>query len=216
MDNKKNIFKITLFFIYLLIIWGIYRFLWLGNYLWDELFFKPLLWLLPTLYLVKKIEKEKLVTLGLVFDKPLKNILLGLGASLFILTEYSLAIFLKGKKIDFNPEGIRGAYWLLYFFACLATGIVEEIAFRGFFMTRINRLINDKLISNIITGLLFFLIHFPILIFVQHQNMMGIMQFFVLSVSLGVIDGYIFWKTKGILAPIATHSSLNFFSLLIG
>ena len=205
-----------MFFLYLLIIWGAYRFLWLGNYLWDELFFKPLLWLLPTLYLVKKIEKKELISLGLVFNKPLKNILLGIGISFFISGEYLLAIFIKGRQISLNPEGIRGFYWLFYFIACLATGLVEEIAFRGFFMTRINKLINNKLISNIIAGFLFFLIHLPILIFVQMQDFGGIMQFFVLSLSLGVIDGYFFWKTKGILAPIVAHASLNFFSLLIG
>ena len=216
MNNKKNIFKITLFFIYLLIVWGVYRFLWSGNYLWDELFFKPLLWLLPTLYLVKKIEKKELISLGLVFGKPLKNILLGIGVGLFILGEYLLALYFKGQKIGFNPQGIRGFYWLFYFIACLGTGLVEEITFRGFFMTRINKLINDKLISNIIAGLLFFFIHFPILIFVQEQGRRGIMQFFILSLSLGIIDGYIFWKTKGILAPIAAHASLNFLSLLIG
>ena len=216
MSKRRKVIKIILFFVYLLIVWGAYRFLWHGSYLWDELLFKPLLWLIPTLFLVKRIEKRKLISLGLVFSKSLKSILLGIGVSLFILGEYLLAIFIKGRQISFNPEGIRGFYWFFYFIACLATGLVEEITFRGFFMTRINKLINDKLISNIIAGLLFFFIHFPILIFVQNQDIEGIMQFFILSLSLGMIDGYIFWKTKGILAPIVAHSSLNFFSLLVG
>ena len=83
-------------------------------------------------------------------------------------------------------------------------------------MTRINEVIKDKLYSNIIAGLLFFLIHFPILIFDQGQNIRGVVEYFVLSLSLGLLDGYAFWKTKGILAPIVAHSSLNFFSLVIG
>jgi len=216
MDNKKNIFKITLFFTYLLVIWGAYRFLWQGNYFWDELFFKPLLWLLPTLYLVKRIEKSKLISLGLIFRKPLKDIFLGISVSLFILGEYLLAFYLKGQKIGFNPQGITGFHWPFYFTACLTTGLVEEITFRGFFMTRINKIINDKLIANIIAGFLFFLIHLPILLFAQGQNLRGIMEFIVIFGSLGLIDGYVFWRTKGILAPIVAHASLNFFSLIVG
>jgi len=42
------------------------------------------------------------------------------------------------------------------------------------------------------------------------------MEFLIISGSLGLIDGYVFWKTKGILATIAAQASLNFFSLLIG
>ena len=68
----------------------------------------------------------------------------------------------------------------------------------------------------LMAGFLFFFIHLPILIFVQGQNIEGITQFFILSLSLGIIDGYVFWKTKGVLAPIVAHSSLNFLSLLIG
>jgi len=213
---SKKITRVIIFFSYLLLAWGLYRALADFGYLWDELFFKPIIWLLPTLYLVKNIEKKKLITLGLVFKKPLRSILLGIAISIFILGEYLLTFVLKGKQLVFNPEGIKGGYWILYFIACLSTGLVEEITFRGFFMTRINKIINDKLISNIMAGLLFFLIHLPILIFLQNQNTIGIVQFFVLSVSLGIIDGYVFWKTKGILAPIVAHSTLNFLSLLIG
>ncbi len=213
---NKNITKIAGYFFYLLLIWGLYR--WQSGFpeYLDELVFKPLLWLLPIWYLVVKVEKQSLKSLGLVWHKPFKNALLGLGISLFIWFEYILVFIVKKADFNFNPQNISAGFWLLAFLVTLATGIVEEVAFRGFLMTRLNQVIKDKLLSNILTGLLFFLIHLPILVFVQNQNFLGIVQFFILSVSLGIIDGMIFWKTKGILAPIIAHSSLNFFSLLIG
>lgn len=213
---NKNITKVAGYFFYLLIFWGLYR--WqthFPEYL-DELVFKPFLWLGPVFFLVFKIEKEDLKSLGLVIRKPFKNILLGLGISLFIWLEYLLAFVIKKADFNFNPQNISGSFWLIAILTTLSTGIVEEISFRGFLMTRLNRVIKDKLLANIGVGLLFFIIHLPILIFVQEQNLMGIVQFFVLSVSLGIIDGFIFWKTKGIFAPIIAHSSLNFLSLLIG
>ena len=213
---NKNITKIAGYFFYLLLIWGLYS--WQSGFpeYLDELVFKPLLWLLPIWYLVVKVEKQSLKSLGLVWHKPFKNALLGLGISLFIWFEYILVFIVKKADFNFNPQNISAGFWLLAFLVTLATGIVEEVAFRGFLMTRLNQVIKDKLLSNILTGLLFFLIHLPILVFVQNQNFLGIVQFFILSVSLGIIDGMIFWKTKGILAPIIAHSSLNFFSLLIG
>jgi len=170
MSKQVKITRIILFFIYLLVVWGAYRFLWSGNYLWDELFFKPLLWLTPVLWLVTKLEGRKLISLGLVFTEPGGKILLGLGISFFILGEYLLALFLKSKQISFNPEQIQLYFWPFAFLSCVATGIVEEIVFRGYFMTRINEIIHSKLNSNIIAGLLFFLIHLPILIFDQSQG----------------------------------------------
>jgi membrane protease YdiL (CAAX protease family) len=213
---SKKFLKIAALFFYLLLIWGFYRFFTNFPEWQDELFFKPLIWLAPVWFLVRKVEKKRLESLGLIFDKPEKNFLLGLAIGLIILTQYLLALILKGEKLNFNPQDLSFFNWLLYFLVCLATGFVEEITFRGFFMTRIDEIIQDKLYANIIAGLLFFFIHFPILVFDQNQSLRGIIEYFILSLSLGLFDGYAFWRTKGILAPIVAHSSLNFFSLLVG
>lgn len=212
----KKVLRIVLFFSYFLISWSAYRFFTSFGWLEDELIFKPVLWLLPVLFLVFQVEKRDLRSLGLNFKRPLKRIILGIAISLFIWGEYLLALLIKKTPLKFNPQGIAGFLWPLYLLSCLATGTIEEITFRGWFMTRINQVLNDKLWSNILAGFLFFIIHLPILIFDQGVNASGIVEFFVLSLSLGIIDGYVFWKTKGILAPIIAHSSLNFFSLIIG
>jgi len=213
---KEKLARLSLFFLYLFISWGAYRFLTDFNEVGDELFFKPLIWLLPVLWLVIKKEKRSLISLGLVFKRPSRKVLLGLGVSLLILAEYLLASWLKGEKIVFNPRQLNWFAWPVFSIVCLSTSLVEETVFRGFFMTRIDELINSQLAANIIAGSLFFMIHLPILVFRQGENLAGLMENFVLFGSLALIDGYIFWRTKGILAPISAHFFLNFFSLLIG
>ncbi len=213
MNNK--ILRITAYFFYLLIVWGLYRAFFNFHYLWDELFFKPLFWLIPVFWLVFKLERRGFASLGLVFKKPLAKVFLGLGISSFVFIQYLLALASKGRTFVFNPSGIKPFIWPLAFLSCVATGIVEELAFRGFLMTRLNEVIKRKLWSSVIVGFLFFIIHLPILIFIQGFGLAGIAEFLVLSVSLGTLDGYVFWKTKGVLAPIVAHSSLNFFSLLV-
>jgi len=213
---KNNKLKITLFFLYLFTAWGIYRYLTFLPEIMDELIFKPLIWFYPVVFIVKKVEKKELKSLGLVFKKPLSKIFLGILLSLFILGEYLLALLLKGQKIVFNPQMIKGVNWISYSLMTVSTGFVEEVVFRGFFMTRIDEIINDKLFANVIAGGLFLIIHIPILIFDQGQGLTGVLEFFVLAGSLSLIDGFVFWWSKGILAPISAHISLNFLSLLIG
>ena len=83
-------------------------------------------------------------------------------------------------------------------------------------MTRINEIIKNKLNANIMAGLIFFLIHLPILLLDYQLGVRGIGEYFILSLGLGIIDGYVFWKTKGVLAPIASHFFLNYLNLFLG
>ncbi|PIS08784.1 hypothetical protein COT75_04860 [Candidatus Beckwithbacteria bacterium CG10_big_fil_rev_8_21_14_0_10_34_10] len=216
MEKKTKNLLVLVYFFYLFSIWGIYRYLSNLSEPWDELIFKPILWLLPIFLIVKRIEKKQLKSLGIVFLKFWKNILIGLGISIFILFEYLLSLVIKGKPISFNPLNLGLIAFLIYSLSAFFTAVSEEIVFRGFLMTRINKVINSKLGSNIIVGILFFVIHLPILIFDQSQTFLGLGKHLSLAIGLGLIDGYVFWKTKGIIAPIVAHASLNIFSLLIG
>ncbi|HUV46727.1 MAG TPA: CPBP family intramembrane glutamic endopeptidase [Candidatus Bathyarchaeia archaeon] len=213
--GKKSL-VLCLSFFYLLIVWGVYRFYTDFSEPWDELVFKPLLWLGMIIFLVLRLEKRKLRSLGIVFKKPLKNIFLGLGVGILITSQYLFALAIKGGRIMFNPQNLKLTNLFLYFFVCLSTAAVEEITFRGFFMTRINEIIKNKLNANIMAGLIFFLIHLPILLLDYQLGLRGIGEYFILSLGLGIIDGYVFWKTKGVLAPIASHFFLNYLNLFLG
>jgi len=213
---KKTAKTIISYYVYLFLYWSAYRFLTSFSEPVEELIFKPLLWLAPIFLIVKLIEKKDIFTLGLNLKKPFKKILLGTILSLFIISEYLFALFLKGEPISFNPQKAPASAILLLGISALFTAITEEITFRGYLMTRINKIINNKLIANIISALLFLIIHLPILVFTYGRGVSGILQFFLISGSLGLLDGYVFWRTKGVLAPITSHFLLNFFSVLVG
>jgi hypothetical protein len=62
---RKNALTV---FVYLLLVWGFYRFYFHLPQEIEEVVVKPILWLFPVFYLVKK-EKAKLGSLGLTIKK---------------------------------------------------------------------------------------------------------------------------------------------------
>ena len=69
--------------VYLLIVWGFYRFLFKMPDEIEELVIKPLFWLIPVFYLVRK-EGQNLESIGITFKNlfPAVYYALGLGAFL--------------------------------------------------------------------------------------------------------------------------------------
>src|SRR3989344_632050 len=65
MPKKEVVIKnVTILAAYLLVIWGFYRFLFKLPEEVEELFIKPLLWLTPVIYLVRK-ERSGISSLGI-------------------------------------------------------------------------------------------------------------------------------------------------------
>lgn len=83
----------------------------------------------------------------------------------------------------------------------LSAGICEEIMFRGFIMKSYESLGMKKAI--IISGLLFGLFHLSI------QNLVG-------PAFLGVLFGYIVYKTNSIYSSIIAHATNNTIALVLG
>ena len=74
------------FAVYLLIVWGFYRFLFQLPETIEELIIKPVVWLLPVFYLLKK-EEEGISSLGVTLKNlfPAVYYSLGLGAFFVML-----------------------------------------------------------------------------------------------------------------------------------
>ena len=100
-----------------------------------------------------------------------------------------------------KPDSILGGILLFIAVAILAP-LGEEIIFRGFLQQTLEKQWKDTTLAILFTALIFSLIHMNPYWFIQIY-------------FLGVILGFLAWKTKSIIAPLILHSLNNSMALLL-
>lgn len=190
--------------VYLLIVWGFYRFLFQFPETIEELFIKPVVWLLPVIYLLKK-EKESLSSLGITLKNLFPAIYYALGLGAFFVIEALVINFIKyGGKFDLGAN-IGSLPLLTSLGLSFATAISEELTFRGYVFTRISKFLGSELYSNLVTSFFWALIHVPITFFVWKLNLSAALIYLFLTTLFGIGSAFVFARTKNILAPILLH-----------
>src|SRR5205085_1791622 len=95
----------------------------------EEFFVKPIIWILPVLYLLKR-EHAKLSSIGLTLKNLDKAVLYGGGVGILLAGEAIIVNFLKYGKLNINPS-FTSDFLITSFVISIATAISEEIVFRG-------------------------------------------------------------------------------------
>ncbi len=202
-DKETAIIHSTKLATYLLIVWGFYRFLFRLPEEVEELFIKPLIWLVPVYYFMKK-ENAGLASLGVTTKNLFSSIYLALGLGAFFALEGVLVNVVKYDQIEFNAN-IGQTALLLSLGISLATAISEELAFRGYLFTRLSYALGSDVKSNLVTSLVWGLIHLPISFLWHELSFSGIAGFFILTTMFGLGSAFIFSKTKNILSSVLLH-----------
>ena len=204
------------YYLYLFSSWSTYRFLTHFTEPVDELVVKPLIWLLPVLFLVVIKEKRSISTsLGLDFSRLRSDSLFGCAVALGLYIVVLISRFIKYHSFIANPYDLSYQSLFVILFVSLATAIIEEVTFRGFILTRLTHAMHSKLGANILTTALFLLVHLPVYAFNQILNVGEITQILALSGIISFINGYLFYGRKGIVAPIFSHATWNFIAVLL-
>ena len=94
--------------------------------------------------------------------------------------------------------------FLMLFFVCLTAGVTEEIIFRGFIQTRLQKIYNNSFVSITITALLFGLAHFTY----------GTIGNVAIPVLIGLIFGIFYQKYSNLKVLIIAHFLIDFISLM--
>lgn len=175
-------------------------------YLYDV--FKLLIWVLPAFVYLKL---EKIDTLAYLKLKGRTNnaIKWTILISLAFVVYQLLGRLVISQEITFNPffsleKWIKGV---------ILGGFTEEILFRGFFLQKIAKYIKFKF-ANIITAIIFLLIHFPGY-FAMHQIPSGIfpkVALFSFLFLFSIVEGYVLRKSGSLWTCIVIHSITNFTS----
>ncbi|MCX7928431.1 MAG: CPBP family intramembrane metalloprotease [Patescibacteria group bacterium] len=203
MPRKETAFRNAIyFFAYLFLVWGIYRFLYKLPEDIEELFLKPIIWLIPVFFLLRK-EKSSISTIGISGKGLFASIYWVLGLGVLFAIFGLLINIIKYRWVHFGAN-IGGEFYTALIIS-VATAISEEIAFRGYVYTRLKHALGGIWIPNLLSSFLWSLVHLPVSFLWWQFNLMDSLTYLFLTFVFGVGASYVFAKTKNIIAPIFLH-----------
>ena len=204
MPNKETAIKnSTILATYLLIVWGFYRLLFKFPDDVEDLIIKPIFWLLPVFYLVKK-EKLGFASVGITSKGLFSSIYSSLALGVFLTITGVVINFIKYKGVNFLDDIGPTPFFTLLVLS-LATGVSEEIAFRGYIFNRIWSALGSEWKANIIVSTVWALVHVPIVLFWWKLDLIGTIGILVLTFIFGVGSSFAFARTRNIASSILLH-----------
>ncbi len=201
--SLKHVFAL---FSFIFVVWSFYRYLPEILPLWaEELILKPLFWLVPTFWLVKRVERQSFSSLGFTKKKLFPSIYWGVGLGLVFALEGLLTNIVKYKGLNLISLGYSSTAFLGLFLLSLVTAFTEETVFRGYLFHRLWQIWQKEWLANIVSSFLFVIIHLPIGVFVLGYTplVMFAYLFFVFIFAFG--SAFVFGRTKNLLASILLH-----------
>ncbi len=218
-EGSTYIEKVLNVWAIVLILWSVYRVTFKTDLpLWfDELIAKPLIFLLPLNFFIKRVEKKNFFSSVSLKKKNIwKEVAIGLILGLTFFVAGAVGTFIKQNSFVFDINNLFRGKNLFYFgFIAVATSISEEILSRGFVLKRLYQQSRNIYTSSFFASVLFFFLHVPIL-FTSNQLTGSLLLQIVLSdLVLSLAVSFLFIRRKSLVAPIIVHAlytlSLYFF-----
>ena len=205
----KELHGLFKLYVYLLIVWGFYRVLFRFPVEIEELVLKPIVFVLPVLYLVskeKKAWKARLSSLGILWKNSFSALAFGLSLGVFYLFVGRLGQFFRFGTLASNPYGTPLEQPMLVVILAFATAISEELVFMGYLLPRLQRVWKSEWRSTTVIAILFALIHVPILVFAYRFSGSLVLGQFLLTFVLGFGNGVLMLRLKNLVAPVFSHA----------
>lgn len=193
----------TVFAAYLLIVWGCYRLIIKLPDEVEELFLKPIIWLVPLVFLLKR-ERAGISSLGITLKNLFPAIYFSLGLGAIFALEAVVLNFAKYGSFVFAAN-IGDKFILSSIGLSFATAFSEEIAFRGYIFSRVWRALGNEWIANLTTSAAWGLIHVPVAIFVFKLDFPAAVVYLLLTTLFGIGSAFVFARTKNVFGSILLH-----------
>lgn len=204
LPSKTLIIKdVTIYSTYLVLIWAFYRFLFQLPVSVEELIIKPLVWLLPLFYFLKK-EDSRVSSLGFAFKNLFSAIYLSIGLGAIFVLEGVITNFLKYGHFNFGAN-IGPTPLLASLGMSFATAFSEEASFRGFIFNRLSSALKSEWTANAIQTVIWTAIHVPIAFFVWNLGVSAGVLYLALTAVFGLGSAFIFARTGNVWGSIFLH-----------
>lgn len=200
----------------ILIVWAVYRTYFKLPIWFDEFIAKPIVFILPVFFYIKKAEKTDFFK-GLDIRRDTKllvrEIVIGLAIGLALFTVVVVSTLIKTGSLDFLTKMPAGWQLIVVILTAFATGISEEILSRGFVLKRLFEESKRMYSAAFFSSILFFFLHVPIL-FTNAKITGNLLLFFMATdLVLSMITGLIFLQRKSLTLPVLIHA---FYNIVVG
>ncbi len=185
---------------FLLLAWGFYRMLFQLPESLEEFIIKPIIWLAPMVYFLKK-EKLPLSSIGITQKNFFPTIYLAIILGAIFSVEGIIVNYLKHGSVEFYANIGESPFFLLIAVS-LSTAIVEELVFRGFIFSRLWDIVKSEWGANFMTAVGWVLIHLPIAILDWKFNLGNLLIYAALIFAYSVGASFVFARTKNIFSAI--------------
>ncbi len=193
----------TLLAAYLLIVWGFYRLFFKLPDEIEEVIIKPAIWLIPV-FILLRAEKGRLSSLGITLKNLFPAVYFALGLGAFFVIEAVIINFLKYGGLNFGANIGKDAL-LISLGISFVTATSEEITFRGYLFNRVWSALGNEWLANMVTSLVWALIHVPVAIFVWKLNFLSALIYLFLTTLFGIGSAFVFARTGNIFSSIFLH-----------
>ena len=211
--QKYSVMRVLILYILITAVWAGYRYFFVLPEWVDEFIAKPIIYLVPVLFVTLSLEKNSIESLGITRHKYWLYALMGLGLGLLLLFESVMTRYFKNGSVQLlslTPPSL-----VLNLFIAFATGLVEEITFRGYFFRRIMWAWDNEIIANILSTVFFTVEHLPLAIFALHYSGMQLVTYSLEIYVLGTIFAYVFARAETIVPTTIAHTIWNFANVFI-
>jgi membrane protease YdiL (CAAX protease family) len=204
MSKKETAIKhATVLAVYLLIVWGFYRLFFELPEEIEELIVKPIVWLLPVIYLVRK-EGGNLSSVGITTKKLFPAIYFTLALGAVFAVEAIIINFVKHGGFEFTAN-IGEKALITSLGITFVTAFSEEVSFRGYLFNRVWGALDNEWLANIATSIVWALVHIPIVVFVWKLSLISSLIYLFLTALFGVGSAFIFARTRNVFSSILLH-----------
>lgn len=201
--SLKHVFAL---FSFIFVFWAFYRYLPEIFPTWaEELIFKPIVWLLPTFWVVGKIEKKGLSSLGFTTKNLYSSAQWGLGLGFVFALEGFFANILKYGGLNVISFSYTPSSFLWAVFLSFITAITEELVFRGYLFNRLWKIWGNEILANLVSSFLFVLIHLPIGIFVLSYSPLAMVAYLFFVFIYGLGSAFAFARSGNIVSSVLLH-----------
>lgn len=185
----RDLKRLAVYYGYLLLVWGGFRYFVRLPEIVEELWFKPVIWLVPLFWwhfgLNKKVE-----LFGGEISKTIGWGLLG-GSFYFVILQ-----MLTTKRLVINLDGLGIA---------AVTTIVEGLVFSGVILGLLVKETKREGLSLVLNCLAFATIYLPVNIFVRDFNQDLLLEAFILAFLVALVNGLLRLKAKNVGAAMIAN-----------
>lgn len=203
--KKDGVFALILFFI-MIISYAILGYIYKVDFVHKNIMlvgciFNFLITIITILFV--KFNKQKLDSIGLTKGKWIISIIIGILLGAFYFYNNFASRLADGYHL---PSMGKIIFTTIYFFL---VALCEEVVFRGYIGTRINGLVKNRLVTVLITGLLFVVMHYPYRMIAYNMSLYDItiknIGWIINLLVFHVVMNFIYSRTNSLHGSIIPH-----------